>query len=145
MPEWSDFQRWADSISLWQAIGWAAGFIGLVIVVVWFKRKGWPWLLAFAQAILNTAQIIDSVKELPDFIKRTDATLQQQNESIASIHHETHNNDGSSIKDSVDRIELGVKGLYPRIDALESADASHEKHFQEIDERTQPRPPKETS
>ena len=41
----------------------------------------------------------------------TTATLKSQDEKIAEIHHEVQYNNGTSVKDSIERIEdhLGVK------------------------------------
>lgn len=98
---WSEF--W-ESISVAQAVLWVLGVLAIITFVV----KVWPKLRALVK-------LVDALAILPAFIERTDTKL-------AEIHHETHNNDGSSIKDSVDRIELGVRGLYNRTDALEAAD-----------------------
>lgn len=105
------FQEWAESVSLWQIIGWSAGFVGAVL----FFWKGWPWLRKTATAIVHFAQIVDAVQELPAFIDRTDATLEKQNETleaqneqIADIHHEVHYNNGSSVKDAVRRVEVAL-------------------------------------
>ena len=85
MTEWEAF--W-DSISVLDVV--------LVIVgaslVVGFVAKGWPKIRA-------GFRLIDTLGSLPD---RLDGIDQQ----LRDIHHETHKNDGSSIKDAVDRIEL---------------------------------------
>ena len=108
------FQAWAESVSLWQIIGWSAGAVG----VFFFFWKGWPWLRKTATAIVHFAQIVDAVQGLPDFIDRTDKTLRGQNKTladqskkIADIHHEVHFNNGSSVKDAVVRVEADVKRL----------------------------------
>lgn len=129
MPEWLKFLL-ADTSAL-QLVFWIIAIGALIAVIV----KLWPALTKFVT-------IANAVVGLPGFIERTDATLSNQNARIAEIHHETHNNDGSSIKDSVDRLELGVKGLYPLIDALEVADSTHEEHIREL-EQTRDYPPKE--
>ena len=38
---------------------------------------------------------------------------------IDSIHHETHTNNGSSIKDALGRVEKGVSGLHGRMDDVD--------------------------
>lgn len=87
MPAW--FIEWADRIALGDFILWVL-LIGAAIMLL---IKSWP-------LISNSVQIVDALVKLPDLAEKVD-----------SIHHETHNNDGSSIKDSVDRIErhLGIK------------------------------------
>lgn len=114
-PSW--LVNMLQHVSLWDAI---LGFIFGVGVFWFIKKRGWRWVIAFARAILATAEVIDNVRELPEFIKRTDAALGNHSEQLTSIYHETHNNDGSSIKDAVDRVEIGVKGLYTQTDTLQS-------------------------
>lgn len=103
-----------------------------VVVIVAFV-KAWPW---FRKAF----KLVDALTGLAEFIPETKATLESQGEQLdqikgtltaqtaklLEIHHETHENNGSSIKDSVhrvenslDRVERGVKGLYDRMDAAE--------------------------
>ena len=80
----------------------------------------------------NTAQIIDSVKELPEFIARTDAAFAQQNQTLAEqdkkigeIHHEVHYNNGSSVKDSQARTEaVIVNEIRPALRKLAEDDAA---------------------
>jgi VanZ family protein len=110
------FQEWAESVSLWQIIMWA----GIGVTVVLFFWKGWPWLRRSATAVVNFATIVDSVQDLPKFIKRTDDTLEQQNKQIADIHHEVHYNNGSSVKDGVQRVETGLAGLHVEVATIAS-------------------------
>lgn len=120
-PSWLvDF---LDSVSVWDAIVWLA----LVIAgVVFLYKRGWRSIIAFARGLINAAEILASVQGLPAYIERADKRAAAADErhdrlegKVDAIYHETHNNDGSSIKDSVDRIELGVKGLYGRVDTVE--------------------------
>lgn len=120
-PAW--FIEWAESVNLWGTLLILTGIVSAIVGVVLFVKKGWPWLKAFAAAIIKTAQVVDAVQELPEFIARTDATLAKQNttlakqdERIAEIHHEVHYNNGSSVKDAVRRVETGVADLRARID-----------------------------
>jgi len=94
MPNWNDL--FGDTPA-WQVFGWiaAAGLlIGLVI-------KLWPF-------VKNAVAIVDALVQLPAMKKQID-----------SIHHETHRNDGSSIKDSTVRIEKSLEGLHGRMDVVE--------------------------
>lgn len=102
---WSEF--W-ESISVLQAALWVLGILGVIAFIV----KGWPWLKRFIR-------LVDALGQLPDFITRTDKTLLDQDRKIAQIHHEVNYNDGGSVKDTVDRVELGVKGIYQRLDAAD--------------------------
>lgn len=131
MPTW--FIEWAESVNLWGTLLIISGLASLITGAVVFVKKGWPWLKSFAKAILNTAQIIDSVKELPEFIARTDATLAGQDTKIAEIHHEVHYNNGSSVKDAVRRVETGVAGLYDEIAELKEADAALRRDMEDTE------------
>lgn len=131
LPSW--LVTWLQGISVWDFALWV---VGIVLLIIFIRRKGWRWVKAFAKAILATAEVIDSVQGLPDFIARTDATLATQNDRIGEIHHETHTNDGSSIKDAVqrvemtaERLELGVKGLYDKVGELTDVDVQMRKDF----------------
>ena len=119
--------------------GVAAGVATAVASVfgVWlFVKRVWPvvktipaGVVSFARAVLTAAQVLDSVKGLPAFIERTDAR-------IGEIHHEVHFNNGSSVKDSAirtelavrelretaGRLEVGVAGLYTRVEELAAVD-----------------------
>lgn len=63
-----------------------------VSLVVGFVAKGWPKLRA-------GIRLIDTLGALPGRLDGID-------QKLFEIHHETHKNDGSSIKDAVDRIEV---------------------------------------
>ncbi|MFF1875528.1 hypothetical protein, partial [Kitasatospora herbaricolor] len=118
IPPW--LADWLHTVTLWDILLWLVG-----AAAVWlFIKKGWPAVKRFATALNAFVKTVDAVTGLHSFIERTDATLKAQDARIAEIHHETHNNDGSSTKDSVDRteaaverVELGVRGLYDRTDA----------------------------
>jgi hypothetical protein len=138
VPDW--FLDWAHSVTLFDLLLWVVAGVGIVL----FIRKGWPWLRKTATAITNFATIVDSVQGLPAFIKRTDdgmaaqsVTLAEHTEKIDGIYHETHKNDGSSIKDATVRLEEGVKGLYQEIANLRDADQSIRAEFQ-ITRTTEP-------
>lgn len=122
VPDW--LVNWSRTMSLWDILLWVAGAAAFVL----FVKKGWPALKRFAVALNAFVKTVDAVTGLHAFIERTDATLKAQDARIAEIHHETHRNDGSSIKDSsdrteaaVERVELGVRGLYDRVGLLETS------------------------
>lgn len=127
-PSWLvDF---LEGISVWDALTWIAL---VVAAAVFIYRRGWRSIIAFARGLINAAEILASVQGLPAYIERADqraaaadqraAAADQRHDrlerKVDAIYHETHNNDGSSIKDSVDRIEIGVRGLYDRVDTVE--------------------------
>lgn len=93
------WQEFWESVSVWQAALWIVGaFVALTFIV-----KAWPF-------IRNTFRILDALVRLPDVIEKVD-----------QIHHEVHFNNGSSVKDAVMRVEVGVKGLHKRVDAIDRA------------------------
>jgi hypothetical protein len=127
VPDW--LQQWLKDVGLWNLVL----IILLAAAAAWLIRRfitrGWPALKRFAIAILQFAKIVDAVADLPAFIERTDKKL-------AEVHHETHKNDGSSIKDSSDRTELAVKrveqgvaGLYKEIESLKQSDVEIRTHI----------------
>lgn len=131
-PSW--LVTWLEGVSVWDAVLWVVGAVALIVFI---QKKGWRSVLAFARAILATAEVIDHVRELPTFIARTDethgqiqATLAEQDLKIAEIHHEVNYNNGSSVKDGVARVEAGVKGLYDEIESLRQADADMRADFE---------------
>ena len=126
MTAWDDF--W-NEVSVFAVGGWVIGILGTVTFFV----KGWPTIRKFVA-------FIDALFSLPAFIARTDITLQAQDVKIEQIHHEVNYNNGSSVKDAVARVELGVKGLYDRVDAADRADAEIREEL----ENTRPAPRKRT-
>lgn len=118
VPGW--LEDWLKQVGAWNFVLYVLIFAALVWTVDRFIRRGWPAVKRFVNALVHFVQIVDAVAGLPDFIARTD-------KSVGEIHHEVHFNNGSSVKDSaarteaaVGRIEVGVKGLYPRVDRLET-------------------------
>lgn len=120
MPDWETL---LGDVTLVQTVLWivAAGLaVGVVV-------KLWPF-------IRNAVAIVDALVALPAMAKQ-----------VKSIHHELHPNGGSSMNDSLrrveggvkrlddtsDRLERGVKGLYEKVDALTAED----KRLAEEDER----------
>lgn len=95
---WDEF--W-NSLSLVPVVGWVLGVAGLI----GFAVKSWPWVKKFVGWV-------DALFSLPTFMTDVRTTLADQDAKIADIHHETHFNNGSSIKDATGRIEYGVGGLY---------------------------------
>ena len=126
MTAWAEF--W-DEVSVLAVVGWVIGILGIITFFV----KGWPTIRKFVA-------FIDALFSLPAFIARTDITLQAQDVKIEQIHHEVNYNNGSSVKDAVARVELGVKGLYDRVDAADKADAEIREEL----ENTRPAPRKRT-
>lgn len=101
MPDWNTL---LGDLSAAQLILWLVA-AGLLVGLLF---KLWPF-------IKNSVAIVDALVKLPELAERVD-----------EIHHETHKNDGSSLKDSNDRIEAAVgvltqsvEGLHGRMDTVE--------------------------
>ena len=114
-PSW--LIAWLEGVSVWDVILIGAFIVALVFFI---KNKGWRTAKAMAKGILYAAEILEAVQDSPDFQKRIEAKVNE-------IHHETHTNDGSSIKDAVgrvektaERLEEGVAGLHGRLDPVEA-------------------------
>jgi hypothetical protein len=110
------FLDWLKA-NLWDAIAFLAVLVGLG-VFIW--KKAWRGVVAFAKGIVQSAEILEAVRDLPAFIKRSDDRHADLAEKVDGIHHETHTNDGSSIKDAAARIEVGVASLHARMDDVEN-------------------------
>ena len=102
VPDWLKFLL-ADTNAL-QLVFWAVAIVALITALV----RLWPFLK-------NAVQIVDALVQLPALAKRVTAMQGQ----IDSIHHETHTNNGSSIKDALGRVEEGVSGLHGRMDDVD--------------------------
>lgn len=116
-----DWNTFWESVSVLQLVGWVLGILGLIAFFV----KGWPKIRAFVR-------LVDSLADLPEFMETTTRKLEE-------VHHETHLNNGGSIKDStirteaaVERVEIGMKAVY---DELTAAD---QKLREDMLERTTP-------
>lgn len=107
--------QWLKSVSIWDLVIW--GSAALLVILFW-RKKLWPGMVAFGEGIIHLSEMISSVQGLSDFIDRTDVTLLSQTKTLAgqdkeieSIRHETHTNNGSSIKDAVVRIEKTINEI----------------------------------
>jgi hypothetical protein len=118
---------WMQTTLLWAAI--LTVFLTFVAAVTGFVKKVWPALKLFITTV-------DSLNDLPRFMVTTAASLAAQDTKIAEIHHEVNYNDESSVKDAVARVELGVKGIYQRLDTADSVAAALRRDL----EVTRPKP-----
>jgi hypothetical protein len=99
-----DWQRLFGDTSLVQAVLWVVAAVALIALII----KLWPF-------IKNAVAIVDALVTLPAVLGR----LASVEAKVDGIHHETHKNDGSSIKDAVGRVEEGVAGLHGRMDDVD--------------------------
>lgn len=95
MPDW---QQILGELTAAQLVLWVGG-IGLAIGGL---VKAWPW-------IRRLVRTVDALSTLPEWQTRVE-------EKIDGIHHETHHNDGSSLKDSGARTEEAVTKLTRKLD-----------------------------
>ena len=114
-PSW--LVTFLDGVSVWDAVLCVAGIIA---VAVFIRKKGWRSIVAVARGIVNSAQILEAVQGLPAYIERADQRHDRLEEKVDGIYHETHKNDGSSIKDAIGGVEDGVAGLHGRMDTVEA-------------------------
>lgn len=125
MPDWNTLfgDLRAAQVALW--IVAAVLLIGLVV-------KLWPF-------VKNAVAIVDALVALPAMTKQ----ITQMQTQIDGIHHETHKNDGSSIKDAVARVEEGVSGLHGRMDDVDrqlASLASEDEALWRVFDNTDPDP-----
>lgn len=111
MPDWNTLfgDLRAAQVAIW--IVAAALLIGVII-------RLWPFVknaVAIVDALVALPSMSKQIAKIPDMATQL-AAMQTQ---LDGIHHETHKNDGSSIKDAVDRVEEGVAGLHGRMDDVD--------------------------
>lgn len=115
----------------------AAALVGIIALF----RKVWTIMNLFITRI-------NSLDDLPQFMVTTAVSLAAQDVKIEQIHREVNYNGESSVKDAVRRVELGVKGIYERLDTADAV-ADELRHDLEITRphpiRKRPTKPKETS
>lgn len=99
--EWGELVTQAQPVVVIATIAALIGLVGLVV-------KLWPF-------ISNAVAIVNALVKLPQI----DVRLGRLERQVDDIHHETHKNDGSSIKDAMGRVEEGVAGLHGRMDDVD--------------------------
>jgi hypothetical protein len=132
-----DFPTWLQDVLI------IAGILILLAAVVGFVRKTWPALKAFVETVI-------SLQNLPAFMETTTKTLAAQdarqrdvatgliaqNVQIAEIHHEIRLNTGTSVKDTVIRLETSIGGVSDRQVKVLAAQTRIEKGVAGLYERT---------
>lgn len=117
---------WLERFNLFQV----AVVIVALYVISRLLMRFWPWLR-------KVMALTEALGKLPAFMAITTATLAAQDVKIDEIHHETQYNNETSLKDSVLRAELGIKGIFGQLDALTESDTTQQERIDEL-ERTQP-------
>lgn len=109
VPDWLLYLL--GDTSLLQAVFWIAAICALIVALV----KLWP-------VLSNLVHIVNAVTGLPQFISRTD-------ESIERLRHQVENDHDTNLRDELtqaleatERLEEGVTGLYKKVDELVATD-----------------------
>ena len=121
IPEW--LSGFLDGISAWQLIVALTAIIGFVVWVV--KKKPWSGLVAFAKAIIQGAQILDSVKGLPSFIEKT-------NDRVDRLIQQTENHHDTNLRDDVSE---AIKTIKEVAESVADLHAKTDERFTKVDER----------
>lgn len=115
-------RTWLGSMSGLEFLAWVAGFAVAGWGIYRLAKKVLPGTVAVAKGVVNAAAILTAVQGLPEFIEKHEKLATKVDE----IHHETHTNNGSSIKDSQARTEAAVQhvqksleGVHGRLETLE--------------------------
>lgn len=80
-------------------------FVSALTAVLKFGPPAWQTLSGFVATINALGALPGALISQEDFRIRTTATLAAQDLKIEEIHHEVHFNNGSSVKDAIERIE----------------------------------------
>lgn len=87
--------------SLVAVIAWVV----IAVIVILFTWKIWPLISKAVRAIDALGGLSDHMEVTNTAIAGLTTDFGKMKASVDEIHHETHKNDGSSIKDAVKRIE----------------------------------------
>ena len=91
---YADVPSWAQWLIIFTIL---AAFVMTFLAML---RKLWP-------VLTNAVHRRQAMDNLPQFMVTTAASLAAQDNQIAEIHHENTANNGSSMKDSMRRLEKG--------------------------------------
>ena len=142
----------ANAPSWLQWVVIAVVIIGALTALSVLGRKAW-------QINRGAVAAVDLINGLPGRLTRIENTLAAQDIKIEEIHHQTHENDGGSIKDGLKRVETqqkamlgnqtrmerGIKGLYNRADITDAKAIEPRQDLEDtgpIKPITRRRPPK---
>ena len=114
-------------LSAVQLVLWVLAAIALVIFVV----KLWPLVTKFV-ATVNALADLPAKLETINTIETKVVGIEAQ---VKEIHHETHFNSGTSIKDATVRIEQKVDGLQ---ELMESADSEIAERVDDLENTLNP-------
>lgn len=103
------------------AVAAVVAFLGAAIRVV---PAVWRSVKRFIQTVDSLADLPEELVSQKQFREETTQTLASQDTKIAEIHHEVNFNNGSSVKDSITRVEASVIALRKDVDELVKKDSS---------------------
>ena len=126
--DWS----WLEAINLLQ--------VAVAIVALYVIGRV---LIRFWPSLRKAMALTEALGQLPDFIERTDLTLRGQEQAVKSIYHETHDNNGSSLKDKVGRVEETVAELHLQVKNLTDTNAARAAIVEALREELEETKPKE--
>lgn len=87
--------------SLVAVIAWVV----IAVIVILFVWRIWPLISKSVRALDALGQLEKHMSDTKTTLQALDDRMDGLETKVNSIHHETHRNDGSSIKDAVKRIE----------------------------------------
>ena len=108
--------------SLVAVIAW----IVIAVIVILFLWKIWPLISKAVRALDALGQLEKHMADTKTTLQALDDRLDGVETKVNEVHHETHKNDGSSIKDAVTRIETKQ---WSEIEAAEEFRQLHGQQF----------------
>lgn len=126
---------WVTPVSVWQTTATISILIVAIFIVVRMLMRFWPWLRKVMALFDALAKLPKFIVDVMAFIEKVVKYMHDNNEAIGEIRHELTTNNGSSVKDAVKRVEIGVVGLHEKVDeqkvALDAADAALRHDFED--------------
>lgn len=93
---------WLGSMSGLELVLSLSAVIGVLWVIGRWVKGSWKGLKRFVATI-------DSLADLPTFMKQTTSSIDQMQSSLAEVRHEVLPNDGGSLRDAVDNVDRRVQ------------------------------------
>lgn len=115
-------------LSAVQLVLWGLAFLALIV----FVAKMWPLISRFVTTV-------DALADLPsklETVTTIESRLVRIERQVQDIHHETHFNSGTSIKDATVRIEDKVDAMQ---ELMVSGDAALSSRVEYLEDTMQPK------
>lgn len=120
--------RLFGDLTVVQLIVWVIAAVALLVLVV----KLWPVITKFVATVNALSDLPEKLPKI-DRIEKKLVTIESQ---VKDIHHETHFNSGTSIKDATVRIEEKVDGLQK---LMEDGDAELAERVDDLETTLNPK------